>query len=112
MDTKVADSDWKLFRERLPIWQRAWIARLEEGYMGLLQDEERSPEERFWALEKRIRQDRKSPGVEATLSRSNMLPTLCQLLEEGVIAMDDLDGMSEELVGRIQIYRSLAGNLQ
>lgn len=106
----VKESDWRLFRTRLPLWQHAWTEKLEQGYIRLLEDEEKSPEERFWELEQRIRRDRLSPGVEAALSRSSMLQTLCQLLEEGVIAMEDLDGMSEELIGRIQLCFSLAGS--
>ncbi len=102
MDTQVKESDWKLFRARLPIWQRAWMSKLEQGYIELLQNEEKSPEERFWELEKSIRRDKESSGVDATLSRSSMYPTLCQLLDEGVIGLGNLDGMSEELVDSLK----------
>lgn len=107
--SNVKESDWRLFRTRLPLWQHAWLEKLEQGYIGLLEDKEKSPEERFWELEQRIRRDRLSPGIEATLSRSSMLQTLCQLLEEGVIAMEDLDGMSEELLDSVRRCFSVPG---
>lgn len=54
--------------------------------------------EKIWALEERIRKDRKSPGVILEMSRSTMLQNMISLLEQGVITTADLEGFSKELV--------------
>ena len=52
------ESDWKLFRKRVPVWQERYMGRLMEEYRAILESEE-SSSEKSWALEKRIRQDKK-----------------------------------------------------
>lgn len=61
------ESDWKLFRKRVPVWQERYMGRLMEEYRAILESEE-SSSEKFWALEKRIRQDKKAPGVTFVFS--------------------------------------------
>lgn len=46
---------------------------------------------------KRIKADRKSPGVLVEVPRSSMFLTLLQLISEKVITVEDLNGFSEEL---------------
>lgn len=53
--------------------------------------------DKFWALEKRINADKRQTGVVARMSRSNMYLNLMNLLSEGVITLDDLDGFSDDL---------------
>lgn len=43
------------------------MGRLMEEYRAILESEE-SSSEKFWALEKRIRQDKKAPGVTFVFS--------------------------------------------
>lgn len=69
----VAKSDWKLFRKRLPGWQESYMERLVGEYMEILGGEGCSSE-RFWALEKRIREDKRHPGV---VVRNVGFATLC-----------------------------------
>ena len=59
---QVNEKDWKLFRSRLPGWQEAYMGKLIEEYKALLNIEGQASE-RFWALEKRVKQDRRNPGV-------------------------------------------------
>ena len=59
---QVNEKDWKLFRSRLPGWQEAYMGKLIEEYKALLNSEGQASE-RFWALEKRVKQDRRNPGV-------------------------------------------------
>ena len=33
---KVKEADWRLFRSRLPIWQEAYMERLNREYIALL----------------------------------------------------------------------------
>lgn len=96
MQIKVIESDWKLFRSRMADWQEAYMDRLNQEYIALLS----SPgdaSDKFWELEKRINRDKKSVGVMAQMSRSNMYMNILALLSDGAIGLDDLDGFSEDL---------------
>ena len=68
----VSKRDWKLFREKLPGWQESYMERLCKEYVELLTCEKKGSE-RFWALEERIKKDRKAPGVILSVSKSDML---------------------------------------
>ena len=93
----VSKHDWKLYSERLPKWQEAWMDRLNREYMEILSGDG-IPSEKFWALEKRIREDKRHAGVIVRdARRSTMDLTIRELLHDGVITMEDLDGFSDEV---------------
>ena len=48
------EKDWKLFREKLPEWQEAYMERLAKEYMELLSSD-RQASDKFWELDKRIK---------------------------------------------------------
>ena len=58
----VTESDWKLFRKRLPGWQESYMEKLVGEYMGMLSGEGLASE-KFWALEKHVNEDKRRPGV-------------------------------------------------
>ena len=91
----VNESDWKLFRSRLPGWQEASMERLVEEYAALLAGPGKASD-KFWKLEKRIREDQKRVGVVAHMSRSCMYQNILALLIEGAITLDDLDGFTDD----------------
>lgn len=94
---QVKEKDWKLFREKLPEWQEAYMERLIKEYAELLSGEE-AASEKFWALDKRIRADRQSLGVRVDeVTRSKLQNILTGLIIENVISEDDLQDFSEEL---------------
>ena len=93
---QVNESDWRLFRSRLPIWQEAYMERLNREYIALLSSSGPASE-KFWELEKRVREDKKSGGVVMRMSRANMELNLLSLLSDGVISMSDLNDFSEDL---------------
>ena len=93
---QVKEQDWKLFREKLPLWQEAYLDRLNQEYIQLLSGAGNASE-KFWELEKRIRRDQNSVGVVADMRRSQMYSNLLSLLGNEIIREDDLDGFSEEL---------------
>lgn len=90
------ESDWKLFRKRIPVWQENYMAKLMEEYQEIL-DSEKSPSEKFGTLEKRLWEDRKCPGVVIDMRRSTMRNALFRMLSQGVIQRSDLEGFSQEL---------------
>ena len=94
---RIEKKDWKLFREKLPEWQEAYLERLIKEYAELLNGDE-AASEKFWALDKRIRADRKRLGVCVDeVSRSKLQNILTGLIIENVISEDDLYDFSEEL---------------
>lgn len=88
--------DWALFREKIAGWQEAYMDKLNKEYITLLSGKG-SPSEKFWALEERIRNDKKDTGVQLRMSRSNCISNIISLLNEGAITMADLDEFSDEL---------------
>ena len=96
----VNESDWKLFRRKLPEWQEAYMGRLVQEYAEMLAGPEKSSN-KFWELEKRINSDKKHVGVIARMSRSQMYYNLLSLLSEGAITLKDLSDFSEDLKGRL-----------
>ena len=98
----VKERDWKLFRKKLPGWQEAFIEKLDQEYAAILSDSSISSAKRFWEVEKRIRQDRKLTGVICEMRRSMMYFNLMSLLDEGAIALSDLDEFSDELKENIR----------
>jgi len=97
MEKGVNEKDWKLFRSRLPGWQETYMERIVEEYMELLGSEDQASE-KFWALDERIKKDKRNPGVLLQdVKRSNMYIHLLQLLRYEVIRLENLDGFSEEL---------------
>ena len=93
---QVKEQDWKLYRKKLPIWQEAYMDKLNREYIRFL-SEEGLASDKFWELEKRIREDKRSVGVVADMRRSQMYSNLLSLLANEIIREDDLDGFSEEL---------------
>ena len=101
----VNEKDWKLLRKKIVGWQEAYMDRLNQEYMRILQDEELAPSQKFWELEKRIRNDKKDTGVIIEMRRSMMVLNLLNLLNEGAITMEDLEDFSEELKEKIREIR-------
>ena len=53
---KFSEKDWKLFRKKISGWQEAYMEKLNREYIALL-NEEGDASDKFWKLEKRIRED-------------------------------------------------------
>jgi hypothetical protein len=97
----ASKKDWKLFRSKLPLWQEAYMERLIQEYIELLESPGNASD-RFWALDERIRQDKRCAGVIVRLSRTDLHMILLRLLRERVIGTAELSEFSEELQERIQ----------
>ncbi len=94
---QVKEKDWKQFRKMLPEWQEAYMERLTKEYIELLSSDMQASD-KFWALDKRIKDDKKCTGVIARdISRSHMFQHIIDLMYEGAITVDDLKEFSEDL---------------
>ena len=94
--------DWKLFQAKVPEWQERYMEELIKSYITLLN----SPgyaSDHFWELEKRIREDRKHPGVKMQLQKPEMAWDAVSLLQLGVITMDDLNEFSVDFVDTVKL---------
>lgn len=100
---RFSEKDWKIFRSKIAAWQEAYMEKLNKEYIDLLNGEERASE-KFWALEKRIKEDKKDCGVQCEMSRSNQFYIMLSLLNEGAITMDDLDDFSDDLKDTLQHF--------
>ena len=67
--------DWILFREKFAERQEAYMDKLNKEYIDLLKSKGK-PSEKFWALEERIRNDKKDKGVQLRMSRSECLSNI------------------------------------
>ena len=81
---EISKADWKLYRERVPGWQEHYMEQLTKEYVELLTSPGNASDH-FWTLEKRIRQDKKNPGVLIELRKSTAIWDIAYLVGDGVI---------------------------
>ena len=93
---RFSEKDWKIFRSKIAGWQEAYMNKLNNEYMSILSGEENASE-KFWKLEKRIKEDKKDCGVQCEMSRSNQFYIMLELLNEEAITIDDLEDFSDDL---------------
>ena len=93
---KFSEKDWKLFRNKISDWKEAYMEKLNKEYVALLSGKGNASD-KFWKLEKRIREDKKDCGVQCEMSRSNQFYIMLSLLNEGAITFDDLEDFSDDL---------------
>ena len=93
----ISKKDWKLFRERLLGWQENYMEGLVKEYVNFLNDNKKPASEKFWELEKRIKEDKRHPGVILEMSKSEVLWDIVRLIRLKVITYDDLSDFSDEL---------------
>lgn len=100
------ESDWKLFRKLIPVWQERYIKKLNKEYIGILiQDKNASTI--FWELNDRIKKDQNNPGVIIEMSRSLLVENLISLIKHNVITLDELNDFNEETKESIQMWLNL-----
>ena len=94
---EISKSDWKFYRKKVAEWQENFISRLNNEYVALLSADDKIASEKFWELEKRIKNDRRHPGVIIEVSKSNAIFDIVRLIRLDVITCDDLVGFSDDL---------------
>ena len=94
VDQRYTEHDWKLFREKISGWQESCMEQLNRGYIELLSGGG-TASDKFWELEKRIREDKQKAGVMVEMRRSAMMDSILRLLAEGAVEMADLDEFSD-----------------
>ena len=93
----ISKKDWKLFRERLLGWQENYMEGLVKEYVNFLNDNKKPASEKFWELEKRIKEDKRHPGVIMEVNKSEVIWDIVRLIRLKVITYDDLSDFGDEL---------------
>ena len=88
--------DWKLYREKIGEWQEHYMEKLVKEYADYLCSD-LPASTKFWEIEKRIKRDRKTPGVCIELRKSDMFWDIAGLINDKVISMDELEVFSDDL---------------
>ena len=94
---EISKADWKLFQDRLRLWQENYMQRLIEEYIKMLQGPGNASS-KFWQLERKLKSDRLNPGVSLVLDKQELINDIVNMIKIGVITIDDLEGFSEELI--------------
>ena len=100
---EISKEDWKHYREKLPVWQENYMDHLNKEYMSLL-SADKKPSEKFWELEKRIKNDRHHPGVIIEMRKSNAISDIIRLIHLDVITYNDLTDFSDELQQTVKMW--------
>lgn len=98
---EVSKSDWKKFRESVPEWQERYMARLNEEYKQIL-DQDKDASDNFWELADRIKKDQKSIGVIIEYHKQDVFFDVMKLFKDGVITDDDLTDFSDDFKDTIK----------
>ena len=96
----ISKADWKLFREKVPEWQELYMERLTKKYIELLSSPGNASDH-FWELEKRIRNDKKHPGVILEMNKSEAIWDIAIFVKKKVINLKDLEEFSQELIDSV-----------
>lgn len=102
-EQRFTKRDWALFRSKIGSWQEAYIGRLCDEYIELLSGDG-DPSEKFWQLEKRIRSDKRNPGVQLEMTRTNFIYNIISLISNDVISMKDLEDFSDKLKETVRVF--------
>ena len=102
---EISKADWKLYRERVGGWQEQYMEKLVKQYIKLLSSPGNASDH-FWELEKRIKRDRKHPGVIIELRKSEAIWDIAMFVQKKVIKMEDLEGFSDDLIEAVKLILS------
>lgn len=78
---------------------------LVKAYADFLNDDKKPASDKFWELEKRIKEDKRHPGVILEMRKSEVLWDMVRLIRLKVITYDDLSDFSDEL--QLEVKRIL-----
>ena len=102
-EQRFTKRDWTLFKNKIADWQESYIDRLNKEYIELL-SEDANPSEKFWRLDKRIKEDRNKTGVQLEMSRSNLIYNIISLISDGAISFENLEEFSDELKETVSAF--------
>lgn len=99
---EISKVDWKLFQVKIVDWQEKYMEKLCAQYVKLLSDKNKDASDKFWMLDKRIKRDKKNPGVLIKMSKQNCIIDICSLIKNKIITMEDLTEFSDDLRNNVK----------
>ena len=75
---------------------------LVKKYVNFLNDDKKHTSDKFWELEKWIKEDKRHPGVIMEMSKSEVIWDIVRLIRLKVITYDDLSDFSDELKQEVE----------
>ena len=97
----ITKADWKLFMEKVPEWQEAYMERLLKEYVKMLQSK-KPASTKFWDLDERIKADKKNPGVQMQLDKGDAIYDIVKMINLEIISKEDLADFSDDLKESVQ----------
>lgn len=94
--------DWKLFREKIGGWQESYMEMLVKEYCDYLRSD-LPASMKFWEMGKKIKRDKKKPGVCIELKKSEMIYDIIELIRDKAISMGDLKDFSDDLKNEMEL---------
>ena len=76
------------------------MERLTKKYIEILSSPGNASDH-FWELEKRIKNDKKHPGVMLEMRKSEAIWDIAIFIKKNVITLNDLEGFSQELIDSV-----------
>lgn len=98
---EVSKKDWKLFSKKIGSWQEDYMERIIKNYIDFL-NSDFPASTKFWDLYEKIKEDKNSPGVILTMRKKKMVFDIVDLINDGVITINDLDEFSDELIENVK----------
>lgn len=73
-----------------------------KAYVDFLNNDIKPASEKFWELEKQIRDDKHHPGVIMEMRKSETIGDIVRLIRLKVITYDDISEFSDELMQEVK----------
>ena len=105
MTQHIKETDWKLFRRRVPEWRERYLEQQNQTLRALLEQPNQTPTTIFWQV-KNFADEQARVLVECFdgHSRSTMERFMLTMYRYRVIARADMDEFSEELQARFERF--------
>ncbi|MHA2284188.1 MAG: hypothetical protein ACXAC5_25395 [Promethearchaeota archaeon] len=95
---ELRESDWKIFRKRIPEWRERYLQRKNKEIISVLTDKNKTSTEQFWDAKEKMEEEAKIlVDCLDGHSRSKMDWYLLLMYSHGLINNDDLEKFSREL---------------
>ncbi len=104
---KPKESDWRIFRDSLPIWREKYLIKINQQISTILNDPQKTATERFWDIyEFQKKQSKILRFCLDRYSRSSMYLKLHAMVDCGMVTDKDLAAFSDELKEIISFWQS------
>lgn len=99
---EISENDWMLYRKKICIWQENFMAKLCNEYVTILCNNNKKPSEKFWTLQRRLKEDQHFAGVIVEMKKNNILYDMVRLIKENAITIEDLSEFSLDIQNKVK----------